>query len=369
MTRLLLVAGAAALLGATGAHGQSAPTGTTGATGATTPPDPGAPPPRVRSTIILRPAAPPRAPEAASAPASAPRADLPTDAAPGQCFARVALPRRMETWQDRVTVRPESTETRTVPAVYADVEERVLVTPERVVRTRVPATWRTVTETVVVRPARTRIETIAPEYRLVTEQVMVSPPRLEWVPEPPYAGSRPADARPLRISPQGEVWRLTEIPAVHRTVTRQVEVSPARRAAFTDPPVTKQVTRRVIDQPARVDVRTVDAVYRTVTKRKLVTPERKETVVIPAEWRTVEKTRPAGPQVLEWREAPCARAVTPALILRVQRALAERGHPVGEPDGVWGARTRAGLDAFQREQGLPSGALTLETLRALNVDA
>ena len=367
MRDLLLIAGAAALLGAPSAYAQSAPTGTTGATGVDRPAPAAepAPRPRSRTTVILRPARP--APAAPAAAASPP--DLPVNARPGQCFARVALPRAVETYQDRVLVRPERKETRVVPAVYAEMDERVLVTPERRERVNIPATYRTVTETVVVQPARTRVETIAPEYRTVTERVMVSPPRLEWLPEPRSHGARPADPRPLRMSPTGEVWRLTEVPAEHRTVTRKVLVSPARQAEFTDPPVTRQVTRRVVDQPARVEERVIPAVHRTEKRRTLVQPERKETVVVPAEWRVVEKTRPVGTQRLEWREAPCARAVTPDLVRRVQQALNARGHPVGAPDGVWGARTRRGLEDFQREQGLPHGALTVETLRALNVDA
>lgn len=346
--RLLLLVGAAALLAAPGAHGQPEPTGTTGAgTGADQTVDP------PRSTVTLQPRSAPPPPTVVVAPA--PRADLPPEASPGQCFARVALPRRTETYQEQVQVRPERRETRVVPAGYADVEERVLVTPERVIRTNVPATYRTVTETMVVRPARTRVETIAPEYRQVAEQVLASPPRREWVREPSFSGQ--------------EVWRLVETPPLYRTVMRNVLVSPARRAEFTDPAVTREVSRRVVDQPARVDERVVPAVYRTEKRRKLVTPERRETVVIAAEWRMVEKTRPVGSQVLDWREAPCAKAVTPDLIRRVQAALTAQGHPLGAPDGVWGARTRQALDDFQRAQGLPHGALTLETLRALNVGA
>jgi hypothetical protein len=364
--RFILAAGAAALLGMPSAHGQSAPTGTTGATGEAAPataPDPQ--PRRQRHRTILAPAPPAAAPAAPTAPA-----DLPVNARPGQCFARVAMPPAMETVQARVLVSPERKETRVTPAVYAEVEERVLVTPERVERVKIPATYRTATETVVVRPARTRVETVAPEYRTITEQVMVSPPRLEWRPEPPLYGPRPADPRPVRVGPAGEVWRLTEVPAVHETITRRVLVSPARQVAFTDPPVTRQVTRRVVDQPARVEERVIPAVHRTEKRRKLVQPERRETVVIPAEWRTVEQTRPAaGPPRMEWREAPCAKAVTPELVRRIQQALESRGHDVGRPDGVWGPRTLRALAAFQRARGLGVGALTLETLRELDIGA
>jgi N-acetyl-anhydromuramyl-L-alanine amidase AmpD len=116
-----------------------------------------------------------------------------------------------------------------------------------------------------------------------------------------------------------------------------------------------------------VEERRIPAVYRTVRKPRLVTPERTETVVVPAEWRTVERSRPAGPTVQAWREAPCARQVTPDLIRRLQETLNARGYNVGRPDGVFGGRTREALEQFQRDRGLHSGALTLEALQALNI--
>lgn len=40
-------------------------------------------------------------------------------------------------------------------------------------------------------------------------------------------------------------------------------------------------------------------------------------------------------------------------ILRLQRALAARGAPIGRPTGTVGPRTRAGIEALERELGLP----------------
>ena len=364
MRHLLLTVAIAASLSAPAAGRSQEATGTTGVI----PPDAYAPSPaptgpRVRTTIQ-----PPVSAAARPTPASTP-SDLPLNAQPGQCFARVQAPGRTETYQARVLVTPERKQTRTVAAVYEDAPVQVLVTPERVDRVRVPATYRTVTETVVVQPERVRVERVPAEYRLVDEQVLVAEGRLEWRPAQSLAGPWPADPRRLRTLSTGEVYCLVEVPPVHRTIQRRVEVSPARTLELRDPPLTKQVTRRVIDRPARVEERVIPAVYRTENRPRLVTPARTETTTVPAEWRTVDKTREVGPARLEWREAPCARLVTPDLIRRVQAALVERGYGGARPDGVLGPRTREALERFQKDKGLHAGALTLDTLKALGVDA
>ena len=292
MKRLLFAFAVSLAAGASGGWTQDA----TGTTGATAP----APEPRVHTIV------PPRSsiPSSIPAPMDPSMAELPADARAGQCFARVAAPRPTETYPARVLVTPGRTETRRIPAVYAEEDVEVLVTPERVERIRIPATYRTVLEPVVVQPARIRYERVLPEGRLIQSH---------------------------------------------------------------DPAVVQLVERRVVDQPARVEERRIPAVYRTERKRRLVTPERTESVSIPAEWRTVEKTREVGPVQLEWREAPCPKALTPDLVRRLQAALNARGYDVGRPDGVLGGRTREALQRFQRDQRLYTGGVTLETLSALSV--
>ena len=366
MKRLLLAAAASALLAGAGSAWTQDATGTTGATAPEPAPAPSPPdPPRVHHVItpskaVSAPTAPP--PVVPGRPA-----DLPPDARAGQCFARVAAPRATETYQAQVLVSPGRTETRTIPAVYEDAEVEVLVTPERVETVRIPTTWRTVVETVVVRPERVRVERVPAEYRTVTEQVVVRPGGLEWRPARTLSGAWPADPSRIRRDATGEVWCLVETAPVVRSVVRRVEVAPGRTLESRDPPILKQVERKVIDQPARVEERRVPAVHRTERKPRLVTPERSESVAVPAQWRTVEKAREVGPVRLEWREAPCPKAVTPALIRKVQAALGAQGFDVGAPDGVLGPRTREALERFQRDRRLHAGALTLETLSALSV--
>jgi peptidoglycan hydrolase-like protein with peptidoglycan-binding domain len=58
------------------------------------------------------------------------------------------------------------------------------------------------------------------------------------------------------------------------------------------------------------------------------------------------------------------------VIKRVQEKLAAAGHDVGPADGIIGARTRQGLQAFQQAKGIEAtGQLDQRTLAALGVDA
>ncbi|XAZ26198.1 peptidoglycan-binding protein (plasmid) [Sinorhizobium sp. B11] len=50
----------------------------------------------------------------------------------------------------------------------------------------------------------------------------------------------------------------------------------------------------------------------------------------------------------------------------VQQALAGQGFDAGAPDGIWGSKSIAALQAFQRAHGLtPSGIVTQDSLKAL----
>lgn len=58
---------------------------------------------------------------------------------------------------------------------------------------------------------------------------------------------------------------------------------------------------------------------------------------------------------------------TPAIMRKVQQALVDAGLNPGPVDGVSGARTVAAIESFQKQNNIPAGKLTKETLRALGV--
>lgn len=63
---------------------------------------------------------------------------------------------------------------------------------------------------------------------------------------------------------------------------------------------------------------------------------------------------------------PAQQAALAGVVQRVQGALAARGYDPGPQDGVVGARTRAAIRAYQRDQGLVAdGQLSPELLARL----
>jgi lytic murein transglycosylase len=77
-----------------------------------------------------------------------------------------------------------------------------------------------------------------------------------------------------------------------------------------------------------------------------------------------DRLRGAGPLVQAFPREE--RALTREERLELQQRLAERGYPVGEPDGVLGPKSRAAIRAFQASSGLaPDGFASLEVLERL----
>lgn len=142
----------------------------------------------------------------------------------------------------------------------------------------------------------------------------------------------PAADRPVTVSeappgaPEGTCWHRNISPAVIETVTEQVIVRPAERNA----------AGKIIKP----------AVFRTVTRQDIVRPRSDS-----------------------WIEIPCPAQMTPSFIASVQRALAVRGYYQGPITGRIDARTRISLRGYQKETGLDSSALSLDTARQLGLVA
>jgi len=71
--------------------------------------------------------------------------------------------------------------------------------------------------------------------------------------------------------------------------------------------------------------------------------------------------------LMEWRQILCKTNMTPATIRTIQRALKKVGHDPGPIDGVYGWRTQRAVRSYQKAKGLPSGGLTIATIKALGV--
>lgn len=182
-----------------------------------------------------------------------PTAQLPPDAKPGECYARVAHPAEYREVVDSVVRKEASENIRIIPAVY---ESR--------------------TEQVLVKPATTRIVEVPAEYEMVERQVEVAPASQEW---------RRGACNPKSIvdNATGECWCLVDVPARYKTVKERVVAVPATTRSIDVPAEYQTVTKRVLVEPEREERIPVPAVVENVTRRELVSPESVEWVLIPCE--------------------------------------------------------------------------------------
>lgn len=306
-----------------------------------------------------------------------PRSDLyPPNAKPGECYARVLTPATYKTVTEKVLAKAAGEEIDVVQATYKNVTQKVLVREASTKLQVVPATYKTVTEKVLVEPAREVLTKVPAKYKTVTEKVLVKPAYTTW-----KKGVNPISGSGVGYSAvkkngsliqkfdqsTGEIMCLVEVPAEYKVVKKQVIATPARTVKKTLPAKYKTVTKRVVATPATTKKVTVPAKYNTVKVRKQVTPPKTLKKAIPAQYRTVQKRVLATQPKLEWREILCETNTTPGLISRLQRALNAKGYKAGSVDGRFGRQTLNAVIKYQRDNGLPSGQLTLATLKKLGV--
>ncbi|HRK28483.1 MAG TPA: peptidoglycan-binding domain-containing protein [Chitinophagales bacterium] len=290
--------------------------------------------------------------------------DLPPNAVAGKCYAKCLIPDQYETVTEQILLKEASSRIEVVPAVYETVSEQLLVKEGYKVLEIVPATFTTVDEQILVKEAGSRLDYVPPVYETVTEQVLVSPATTKWV-------QGKADRNCLNEDPEKcKVWCLTEVPAQYKTVTKQVLKTPATTRETPIPAEYKTITKAVVQTPASTREREVAAEYKTVTKQVLRSPATTREVEVPAEYSTItsQKLVKTG-GFTDWVEVLCEAKVTAAKVREVQEALKTRGYDPGPADNVMGPRTKAALVQFQKDNGLPTGNLNVETLRALGVSS
>ena len=306
---------------------------------------------------------------AVSGTAFAQGADYPPEADPGACFARVLIPETTQVVTEQVIDRPEATEVTVIPASYETVTEQVLVKEETVEYRVIPASYETVTQQVLVEPERTDTIVIPAEYETYTEEVLVRDAYTTWK---PGAGLYGRAANPGAVTANGSAVATGEllckvtVPAQYDTVTRTRVASPERTETNIIPARYDTITKEVVAQPPQVVEEVIPAVYESKSVERLVSPATQEQTIIPATYKTVEKRVVTGGGGLEWREVLCDTNTTTSKIQEVQRALTSAGFQT-PADGDFGPSTQRAMEAYQRANGLATGYLTVDTVKALGV--
>ena len=112
------------------------------------------------------------------------------------------------------------------------------------------------------------------------------------------------------------------------------------------------------------------ATLETETQKVLVKPAQLGPdghIQAPPEYRTESRATVVTARQDNWFQTPCPDAWTPVFISSVQRALTARGAYNGAISGEVDAPTRAAIRAYQRDRGIDSATLAVETAQALGL--
>ncbi|MCP4936028.1 MAG: hypothetical protein GY927_17950 [bacterium] len=97
----------------------------------------------------------------------------------------------------------------------------------------------------------------------------------------------------------------------------------------------------------------------------MVQAPKENRTTIPAVYQTLAKREKVTDGYMEWRPILCETNASADLVSRVQRALASADHNPAPIDGVLGSSTITTVNAYQRQKGLATGQLTIETIKSL----
>ncbi len=306
-----------------------------------------------------------------SATASGQSAQYPPSDEAGKCFARVLTPAITQTVTEEILDEAASFRIEVEPAVYETSTVKVQVREEALRFRTIPAVFKTVEERVMIAPERTETIVVPAQFETYTETVVIEPERVTWKAGEGLYG-RSAVLGRNAVAPgnevhTGELLCRVIIPAKTRTITRSRMIAPPRTEERVIPPQYKTVSRQVIAEPAQVIEEIIPASFEERTVRTMVQPVRERRIEIPAVYRTVERQVVTGGNDLTWAEVLCETNTTRFKVAEIQGALTDAGYPT-EIDGAFGQRTVRAMEAFQRDNGLSAGYLTVETVRALAID-
>lgn len=283
------------------------------------------------------------------------------DIRPGQCWVYAQVqPRPVE---DSVTVKVRDSEVRleVTPAEFRRGFKRV-VTKEGTKTFRiVPATYKEIEERVLVKPETTRLVVEPAQYEEVQEEVVLEQARTELEP------CRTSGAAAYGASSAVFGFCAKEIPARTKTITVTRLVKPETTRTEVIPAEYKTVIRKVVDKPAEVVPVDLDDEIETLEVSELVEAAQAREREIPAETMSVNVKRYEGRPRIVARQAVCDRDLTRDMVRDVQNTLASLGYNPGEIDGLPGPQTIDALSQYQIENGLASGAITIETMKHLGL--
>ncbi len=299
----------------------------------------------------------PAIPPAAAANAQEPRE---YEIQPGQCWVQAQVrPRPVQSTQEIVI--KDSVNKITVTPAELEKGFKQVVTREGTKTYRIePPTYRVVSEQVKVRPEVKRYIVVPAVYEN-TQQTVTLEEAKTVLDQCRAAGTRYSSGTGAMS------FCARQVPAKQEVVKVKKLVSPETVRVETDPAEYKSVTRWIVDKPARAVEVTLDPEYTKVASSEVVRPVEANQIIVPEEKRHLQVTRFEGNARIVSRQTLCDGDINENLVTRLQQSLVKQGFNPGSVDGLLGKRTLDALTEYQTANGLAVGALTLESLTALDV--
>jgi hypothetical protein len=249
----------------------------------------------------------------ASVPVGDMTTQLPPNAKPGECYARVYISPKYKKVTTKVMIEPATEEIKIIPAQFEWEEKKVLINE-----------------------ATTEYKEIPAVYKWVDEKILVKEAHSVW--------KKGRGNVEKMDNATGEVMCLVHVAPVYKTVKKRIMVSPARIEEIQVPPV-----------------------YKTVKYKKMITPPQKKVVPLPARYKTITKKVKISEGRFSWQRTMCETNIDRSLVKKIQTSLKKDTYHPGPIDGVLGPQTRRALKSFQRDKGLAIGSITYETLKFMHI--
>jgi len=266
---------------------------------------------------------------------------VPPNAKAGECYAKVVIPAKYKTIEEKVLIQEASEKISIIPAKYQWIDEKIELTPKSKKLVIVPATYKKITENIEVKPRILSWHTSLKAHSAPVSKEILVAAKIKGV---DLKNSTPGTCFKEYYSPQRyktiaekvviqkERTEKKIIPAKYEIVEKTIEVKPASKKTITIPATYeykedkilvekaktvwkkgvnpaqqlngatgeimclvkipakyKTVKKKVVKTPATTKIIEVPAVTQTIKIKKLITEASTKTITIPAVTQTIEK--------------------------------------------------------------------------------
>lgn len=287
-----------------------------------------------------------------------------------RCYANAITPALYTTEKKRVEIHPGYDRIRQTPAVYDYGRVRVMVKDADFSYQTQSPTYAFIYEDVLVTPAREEVVNIPAKYETWTETVEIEPAKTIWKRGRGLYGHQSTKTA-INTTEHAdksvtEILCKVTIPAKKRIVHHTRMVSPPRRETRTIPARYERVARQVVQRPAFARKIHVSAEFASLPYQTQLIASRTEIDRVPATYADIDQEVLIAAAEVVRAEVLCDQYASRETVRELQSALVERGYSI-RIDGIYGPETQGAMEAFQRDNQLSRGYMTLESIHALNV--